>query len=575
MLLRTIHQPTLREAPKDAEVVSHALLVRAGFIRRSAAGIYTFLPLGLRSLAKVQRVIREELDRAGAQELLMPMVTPAELWQESGRWEKYGPELLRIRDRKESEFCLGPTHEEVIVDVVRRDVKSYKQLPLNLYQIQTKFRDEIRPRAGLMRGREFLMKDAYSFDVDEAAALVSYRSMYDAYSRIFTRLGLDFRAVEADSGNIGGSLSHEFQVLATSGEDTIVSSNQSNYAANIEAVAVRAPAAFVAAADSPALRKVATPTQKTIEDVCALLQVNPAQSIKAVAFQADGKPVLVFVRGDREVNPVKVRKVLDAGIVDFADGAWFARATGLPPGFLGPVGLQGVTALVDHEIFAMPSAVCGANSEGAHLADVVPARDIAGLQAADLRMAVAGDPSPDGVGELQIWKGIEVGHVFYLGTKYSAPMQANFLDVNGKEQPFVMGCYGIGVSRILAAAIEQHHDEHGICWPVAMAPAEVLVVDLEKGGGERAKELYAELKAAGVEAVLDDRDVRPGVKFADADLVGWPLQIVLGRRVSEGIVEVKVRAGGSRTEMPLDGLVPRVAAAIADARSGARLTLDA
>ncbi len=575
MLLRTIHQPTLREAPKDAEVVSHALLVRAGFIRRSAAGIYTFLPLGLRSLAKVQRVIREELDRAGAQELLMPMVTPAELWQESGRWEKYGPELLRIRDRKDTEFCLGPTHEEVIVDVVRRDVKSYKQLPLNLYQIQTKFRDEIRPRAGLMRGREFLMKDAYSFDADEAAALVSYRSMYDAYSRIFTRLGLDFRAVEADSGNIGGSLSHEFQVLATSGEDTIVSSSASSYAANIEAVALHAPAAFVAPAGAPAARTIATPTQKTIEDVCALVGVQPSQSIKAVAFQADGRPVLVFVRGDREVNPVKVRKVLDAGIVDFADGAWFAKATGLPPGFLGPVGLQGVTALVDHEIFAMSTAVCGANVEGAHLADVIPSRDIVGLQAADLRLAVAGDPSPDGAGELQVWKGIEVGHVFYLGTKYSAPMQANFLDVHGKEQPFVMGCYGIGVSRILAAAIEQHHDEHGICWPVAMAPAEVLVVDLEKGGGEAARDLYASLKAAGVEAVLDDRDVRPGVKFADADLVGWPLQIVLGRRVSEGIVEVKVRAGGSRTEMPLEGLVARVAAAIADARTGARLKLDA
>ena len=575
MLLRTIHQPTLREAPKDAEVISHALLIRAGFIRRSAAGIYTFLPLGLRSLAKVQRVIREELDRAGAQELLMPMVTPAELWQESGRWEKYGPELLRIRDRKDTEFCLGPTHEEVIVDVVRRDVKSYKQLPLNLYQIQTKFRDEIRPRAGLMRGREFLMKDAYSFDADEAAALVSYRSMYDAYSRIFTRLGLDFRAVEADSGNIGGSLSHEFQVLATSGEDTIVSSSASSYAANIEAVSLHAPAPFVAPAEAAAKRSVATPTQKTIEDVCALIGVTPSQSVKAVAFQADGKPVLVFVRGDREVNPVKVRKVLDAGLVDFADGAWFARETGLPPGFLGPVDLKGVRALVDHEVFAMASAVCGANVEGAHLADVIPSRDVLGLQAADVRLAVAGDPSPDGMGELQVWKGIEIGHVFYLGTKYSEPMQANFLDVNGKERPFVMGCYGIGVSRILAAAIEQHHDEHGICWPVSMAPAEVLVVDLEKGGGDRARELYASLKAAGVEAVLDDRDVRPGVKFADADLVGWPLQIVMGRRAAEGIVEVKVRSGGSRTEMALDGLVERVAQAINDARTGTTLKLDA
>ncbi len=575
MLLRTLHQPTLREAPKDAEVVSHALLVRAGFIRKAAAGIYTFLPLGLRALGKVKRVVREELERAGAQELLMPMVTPAELWQESGRWQKYGPELLRLKDRKDGDFCLGPTHEEVIVDVVRRDVKSYKQLPLNLYQIQTKFRDEIRPRAGLMRGREFLMKDAYSFDADEAGAMRAYQAMYDAYTRIFRRLGLDFRAVQADTGNIGGSLSHEFQVLASSGEDTIVSSDGSDFAANIEAVALPAPPAAVVGADAPTPRKVSTPDEKTIAEVCRTLGVAEDETIKAVAFDADGVPALAFVRGDREVNPVKVRKALGAGLVELADGAWFATKTGLSPGFLGPCGLAGVRAVIDAEVLAMPRAACGANESGFHLVDVVPVRDCAGLAVADLRMAVVGDPSPDGKGTLQVWRGIEVGHVFYLGTRYSAPMQATFLDESGREQPFVMGCYGIGISRILAAAIEQHHDDGGICWPVAMAPAEVIVLDLEKDGGERARTLYQGLLAAGVEAVLDDRDVRPGVKFADADLVGWPLQVVVGRRAAEGVVEAKVRAGGARVEVALDGLVTRVQAAIASARAGAALILPA
>ena len=575
MLLRTLHQPTLREAPKDAEVISHALLVRAGLIRKAAAGIYTFLPLGLRALSKVKRVVREELDRAGAQEVLMPMVTPAELWQESGRWQKYGPELLRLKDRKNGDFCLGPTHEEVIVDVVRRDVKSYKQLPLNLYQIQTKFRDEIRPRAGLMRGREFVMKDAYSFDVDEAGAMCAYQAMYDAYSRIFRRLGLDFRAVQADTGNIGGSLSHEFQVLASSGEDTIVSSDGSDFAANIEAVALSAPTPAMASADAKPPRKVATPDEKTIAEVCRALGVAERETVKAVALDADGAPALAFVRGDREVNPVKVRKALGAGLVELADGAWFASKTGLPPGSLGPCGLSGLRAVIDAEVLAMERAVCGANEAGFHLMDVVPVRDCADLPVADVRMAVAGDPSPDGKGTLQVWRGIEVGHVFYLGTRYSAPMQATFLDESGREQPFVMGCYGIGISRILAAAIEQHHDDAGICWPVALAPAEVIVLDLEKDGGERARALYQGLLAAGVDAVLDDRDVRPGVKFADADLVGWPLQVVVGRRAAEGMVEAKVRAGGVRVEVALDGLVARIQAAIASARSGAALTLSA
>ena len=574
MRLRSTYMPTLREAPKDAEVVSHALLVRAGFVRKSAAGIYTFLPLALRSLAKIQRVIREELDAAGAQELLMPIVTPAELWQESGRWEKYGPELLRVKDRKDGDFCIGPTHEEAVVDVVRRDVKSYKQLPINLYQIQTKFRDEIRPRAGLMRGREFIMKDAYSFDADEAGAKVSYQAMYDAYCRIFTRLGLDFRAVEADTGNIGGSLSHEFQVLATSGEDAIVSSTGSDFAANVETVALPAPAPSRAEGDAPAPRAVDTPTQKTIEEVAHHLGVTAADVIKCVAFSVDGAPALVFVRGDREVNPVKVRKLLDGGVVEIAEGDWLFKKTGLPPGFIGPMGVQrlpGVHLLVDHEVFAMTGAVCGANRKGEHLADVLPVRDLAGVKSVDVRMAEPGDPGPDGQGVLQLWRGIEVGHVFYLGRKYSESMGATFLDANGKEQPFEMGCYGIGVSRILAAAIEQRHDDRGMTLPVAIAPHEVAVIDLSKGGGPIGEWLYAELRARGIDVVLDDRDLRPGPKFADADLIGWPLQIVVGRRAEEGVVELKVRAEGERLEVPIDGLVDHVVTAIGAARGGAEL----
>ncbi|MCB9737668.1 MAG: proline--tRNA ligase [Deltaproteobacteria bacterium] len=571
MRLSSTYMPTLREPPKDAEVVSHALLVRAGFVRKSAAGIYSFLPLALRSLAKIKRVIREELEAAGAQELLLPIVTPAELWQESGRWEKYGPELLRLHDRKGSDFCVGPTHEEAVVDVVRRDVKSYKQLPVNLYQIQTKFRDEIRPRAGLMRGREFIMKDAYSFDADEAGAKASYQAMYDAYCRIFTRLGLDYRAVEADTGNIGGSLSHEFQVLATSGEDSIVSSTGSDFAANVETVPLAAPPRAAAAADAPAASAVATPTQKTIADVASHLGVTDADVIKCVALDADGQAVLVFVRGDREVNPVKVRKVLGASVVELAEPDWLFKQTRLPPGFLGPIDAGEVRCLVDHEIFAMQGAVCGANRKGEHLRDVLPVRDLAGMESFDVRMAEPGDPSPDGQGVLQLWRGIEVGHVFFLGTKYSESMSATFLDANGKEQPFVMGCYGIGVSRILAAAIEQHNDDRGMSLPVAIAPHEVVVVDLQKGGGTIATELYTALRAAGVDAVLDDRDLRPGPKFADADLIGWPIQIVVGRKAEEGLLELKVRADGARRDVAVEGLVERVTAAIAAARTGAAL----
>lgn len=578
MRMSKLHMPTLRQPPKDAELVSHALMVRAGFIRKAAAGIYSFLPLAVRSLEKVKRIVREELEEAGAQEVLLPIVTPAELWHESGRWNEYGPELLRVTDRKGGEFCIGPTHEEAIVDVVRRDVGSHKQLPLNLYQIQTKFRDEMRPRAGLMRGREFVMKDAYSFDADEASAVVSYQAMFEAYVRIFTRIGLDFRPVEADSGNIGGTLSHEFQVLADSGEDRIVSSDKSDYAANVETVALAAPAPAVFDADVAPFEVVDTPGTKTIVSLCKVMSCDPADVIRAVAFNADGAPLLVFVRGDREVNEVKVKKVARVAVLEIAEAAWFAKATGLPVGYLGPVGGAGLgatRALVDAEVLAMTSAVCGANEKQRHLRGVVPARDLAGLQSADLRMATDGDPSPDGAGTLRTHRGIEVGHVFYLGTKYSQPMRATFLDEAGKEQPFEMGCYGIGISRILSAAIEQGNDQRGIIWPVAIAPYEVAVLCLagDDANVAIAEELYAGLRREGIEAVLDDRDVRPGVKFNDADLIGWPVQLVVGRKATDGLIEVKVRHTGERSEQALLGLIGRTAGAIRAARDGSALSL--
>ena len=578
MLMRQLHSPTLRDAPKDAEVVSHALLVRGGFIRKSAAGIYSFLPLALRSLEKVKRIIREELNRAGAQEVLLPLVIPAELWQQSGRWSQYGPELLRLQDRKGSEFCVGPTHEEAVVDMVRRDINSYRQLPLNVYQIQTKFRDEVRPRAGLMRGREFIMKDAYSFDADEAGAKRSYQVMYDAYVRIFTRLGLDFRPVEADTGNIGGSLSHEFQVLADSGEDRIVSSDGSEYAANVEMVPLPKPQPAEIGDDAAAWEVVDTPGVKSIDSLCKFMKCEAQQTIRAVAYNADDQPLLVFVRGDREVNEVKVRKLIGAHVLEIAEAAWFAKTTGLPVGYLGPVGGSGlgeVRALVDHEVLAMPSAICGANEKQRHLRGVLPARDLvaAGLPFEDLRTATDGDPSPDGAGKLRTHRGIEVGHVFYLGTKYSEAMDARFLDENGQEKPFEMGCFGIGVSRILSAAIEQGHDSRGMIWPVSIAPYEVAVISLarDEQTAAIAESLYRDLQAKGVEVIFDDRDVRPGVKFNDADLIGWPVQVVIGRRATEGFAELKIRRSAERTDVEIQGLADRVVAAIEAARQGQSL----
>lgn len=574
-----LHLPTLREPPKDAETISHQFLVRGGYIRRVAAGIYSFLPLGVRSMEKVKRVVREEMDRAGAQEVFLPAIVPAELWIESGRWQKYGPELLRLKDRKQAEYCVGPTHEEVVVDLVRKDVRSYKQLPINLYQIQTKFRDEIRPRAGLMRGREFIMKDAYSFDATVEAAHKSYKGMYAAYNKIFTRLGLLFRPVEADTGNIGGSMSHEFQVLADSGEDAIVACSACDFAANVEKAPLQ-PSDWADTPDDLALpRAVETPGAKSIDQVCKQLGCKPEEMIKAVLYMADETPVAAFVRGDREVNEVKVKKALGCQALFLAEAEWFVKATGLPPGYLGPLlpddyEPSQIKLIADAEIAGMATAVCGANVKQHHFVDVSPARDLAHLTFADLRMAVAGDACPACGGALQAFRGIEVGHVFYLGQRYSKAMNATFLDEQGQEQIFEMGCYGIGVTRILSAAIEQNHDARGIRWPVALAPYEAVVLGMGQDSAivELAEKLAEELRQAGVDTVLDDRDERPGVKFNDADLIGYPLQIVVGKKAAEGIVELKVRHSGEKLELPAQGLAEVVAKAMVPARAGQTLT---
>ncbi|MCB9787385.1 MAG: proline--tRNA ligase [Deltaproteobacteria bacterium] len=569
MRMTVLHAPTLRDAPREAEVVSHQLLVRAGYIRQLAAGIYNLLPLGLRTVSRIARIVREEMDGAGAQEVLMPAVQPAELWQESGRWQKYGPELLRLKDRKGNDFCLGPTHEEVIVDIVRSDIRSYRQLPVNLYQIQAKFRDELRPRAGLMRGREFMMKDAYSFDVDEAGATRSYEAMYAAYERIFTRCGLDFRAVEADTGNIGGSLSHEFQVLAETGEDAIVSCDSCQYTANVELAAIGGlPGPWQATGATPAPEPVSTPGKRTIDEVCAFLSVRPDALVKTLVLEVDGSPWLALVRGDRELNLIKARKALGATELALAGDELVRSVTGAPTGFAGPVGLE-VPVLADPEVMAMPAAVTGGNAADLHLRGVVPGVHFAATRSVDIRMAEDGDRCPRCAGHLRAFRGIEVGHVFYLGTRYSEPMGCTFLDQEGKERPMEMGCYGIGVTRIMAAAIEQNHDERGIVWPLPLAPFQVIVIPLAKPEEpiwEAAESLYDQLRAQGVDVVFDDRRDRPGAKFADADLIGFPLQIVMGKRTFDaGQAELKDRASGETTLVALDDLAAEVAARISAA----------
>jgi len=545
---------TLKETPADAEIVSHQLMLRAGMIRKVAAGIYNYLPFGLRAVRKVEEIVRQEMERAGALELLMPMVIPAELWQESQRWEQYGRELLRVKDRKDADFCLGPTHEEVITDVVRGAVRSYRQLPLNLYQIQTKFRDEIRPRFGLMRGREFIMKDAYSFDLDEAGADVAYEKMYRAYCRIFERCGLKFRAVEADTGNIGGTSSHEFMVLADSGEDAIVSCDSCSYAANIEKAELTAPE-NPAAAPAEDLVRVATPGRKTIEEVAAFLQTAPERLVKTLLLETDGgEAVAVLLRGDRELNDIKLCRLLDCNHVELATEEEVQRLTGAPSGFSGPVGLS-MRILADCEVRGMSDFITGANEADCHYRGVNLGRDFTVESFADLRLARAGDPCPRCAGKLEIWRGIEVGHIFKLGTKYSAALGATVLDDAGQERPLFMGCYGIGIGRTVAAAIEQNHDQDGIIFPLPIAPFQVLISVVnprEEQVLAAAEKLYGELRQLGVEVLIDDRDERPGSKFKDADLVGIPLRVTVGARgLKENAVEFQERRSGERRMLPL------------------------
>jgi prolyl-tRNA synthetase len=566
--------PTLRETPGDAEVISHQLMARAGMIRKVAAGVYDYLPFGLRVIRKVENIVREEMNRAGAIELLMPAVNPADLWQQSGRWQEYGKELLRFKDRKETDFCIGPTHEEVVTEIVRGTVNSYRQLPLNLYQIQTKFRDEIRPRFGLMRCREFIMKDAYSFDVDDAGADISYKKMYDAYRRIFLRCGLEFRAVEADSGAIGGSFSHEFMVLAETGEDAIVSCDSCNYAANVEKAELRAP---VGEAPAPAMElgKVATPNLKSIEDVAAFLNENPQKMVKTLMLQNEREEnVAVLLRGDHKLNEVKLCNYLGCNHLQMADEALVRQLTGAPTGFSGPIGLT-CRVIADQELAIMSDFGLGANEENFHLTGANHGRDFQVEAFVDLREAQAGDACPRCAGRLESWRGIEVGHVFKLGTKYSEKMHATVLDAQGKERTLVMGCYGIGIGRTAAAAIEQNHDENGIIWPMPLAPFQVIVTLLNPNDEavlSAGEALYEQLLAAGLEVLLDDRDERPGSKFKDAELLGIPLRVTVGARgLKEQSFELQHRQTGENSILPIDSAAATILAMVREAFSAAHV----
>jgi prolyl-tRNA synthetase len=547
---------TTKETPADADVVSQQLMMRAGLIRRAAAGLYSWLPLGLRTLRKVETIVREEMDRAGALELLMPAVVPAELWVESGRWSQYGPELLRFKDRHENDFLIGPTHEEVITDIARRELKSYRQLPVNFYQVQTKFRDERRPRFGVMRAREFLMKDAYSFHIDEASLDAGYQVMFDAYTRIFTRLGLKFRPVVADTGAIGGNASHEFHVLADSGEDAIAFSDGDDYAANLEMAEALAPATARGAATQP-MASVPTPAARTIDEVSKLLSMPPDRLVKTLLVEGtDGTPVALLVRGDHELNAVKAQKLPGvANPLRMASNEAIVHATGAEPGFLGPVGFAG-KVYADRSVLALADFVCGANRRDTHYTGVNWGRDLPEAESVDIRNVVAGDPSPSGKGTLSIARGIEVGHVFKLGRKYSESMKATVLDETGKAVVPFMGCYGIGVTRVVAAAIEQNHDARGIIWPDAIAPFQLVIVPINAPKSPRVREtaekLYSDLVAQGVDVLLDDRDERPGVKFADCELLGIPHRVVVGDRGLEaGKLEYRHRRAEAAEEFPL------------------------
>jgi len=555
--------PTLKEAPSDAEVISHQLLTRAGMIRKLAQGIYTYLPLGLRTIKKIENIIREEMNSAGAVELQLPLVLPAELWMESGRWDIYGKELLRFQDRNERWFCLGPTHEEAITDLVRKEVRSYRQLPINLYQIQVKFRDEIRPRFGLMRGREFIMKDGYSFHEDDASAEETYNRMYEAYSRIFERCGLKFRAVEADTGAIGGSFSHEFMVLADTGEELIFSCDSCGYAANVEKAERSKPAKKTGVMDElkePV--KVHTPDKKSVEEVTEFLKVPPSKLIKTIILQADKQPIAVLVRGDREVNLVKLKNKMGFKEVDLADEKTIMNCTGAPAGFAGPVGLK-IKIFADYEIDGLTGMVTGANEKDFHYINVVPNRDFKIDVFGDFRNVVEGDSCPkcEG-GKLRSSRGIEVGHIFKLGKKYSSSMKATFLDREGKERQFVMGCYGIGVGRLMAAAVEQSHDDKGIIWQKSIAPFTVVIMPVNwKDDSQRlmAEKLYIDFLHSNIDVILDDRDISPGVKFMDADLIGFPLRIVIGKKYStDKLVEVRIRKNGEQLYIRPEELVVKV-----------------
>jgi prolyl-tRNA synthetase len=563
MRVSQIFLSTHRETPAEAEVVSHRLMLRAGLIRQLARGIYTWMPLGLRVLRKVEAIVREEMNASGAIELVMPAVQPAELWQESGRWDQFGPELLRLKDRHQRDFCIGPTHEEVVSDIVRQEVKSYRQLPLNLYQIQTKFRDEIRPRFGVMRAREFLMKDAYSFHADAESLEQTYRAMVDCYSRIFTRLGLRFRAVAADTGSIGGTGSHEFHVLADSGEDAIAYCPASEYAANVELAEALAPAARRGKA-AAALARVPTPGVRTIAELSTFLGIAPERTVKAVVLEgAGGHPVLLLLRGDHELNLSKAAKLAQVKKpVAFSSAESIRAAFGAGPGSLGPVGFKGVV-IADRTVATMSDFAVGANQDDHHYTGVNAGRDFPEPEVADIRNVVAGDPSPDGKGLLEILRGIEVGHVFQLRDKYSRPLNLTFLDETGRSRVMEMGCYGIGVSRIVAAAIEQNHDERGIVFPRAMAPFELALVPIGAGKNAQvraaAETLYRDLAAAGIDVLLDDRDERPGVAFADMELIGVPHRLVVGERgLKAGQVEYQGRRDAKAQLLPLHDAVKSV-----------------
>ncbi|WP_336634328.1 proline--tRNA ligase [Lysinibacillus fusiformis] len=553
--------PTLREVPADAEVKSHKQLLRAGFIRQNTSGVYSYLPFAKRVLSKIETIIREEMEAINSIELLMPSLQSAELWQESGRWEKYGPELMRLKDRHDRDFALGPTHEEVITTLVRDEIKSYKKLPLTLYQIQTKFRDEKRPRFGLLRGREFIMKDAYSFHASRESLDETYDDMYRAYSNIFSRLGLNYRAVIADAGSIGGKGTHEFMVLSEIGEDTIAYSDTSDYAANIEMAEVIADYQTSDEALKE-VEKVATPDQKTIEEVSAFLQVKSANVIKSLVFDVDGELVVVLARGDHEINDIKLKNALEAGSVELASEAAIRELLGCGVGSIGPVKLPvDVKVVADHAIKSIRNGIAGANEDGFHLVNVNPERDFAVNDYLDIRFIQEGDPSPDGQGTIKFAEGIEVGHIFKLGTTYSAKMNGTFLDEQGKSQPFIMGCYGIGVSRILAAVAEHFQDENGFTWPTQLAPYDIHVVPVntkDEAQVALADELYGLLKSYRYDVLLDDRAERAGVKFADADLIGLPVRVTVGKKATEGIVEVKFRQTGETFEWKKEEVIDRL-----------------